>query len=140
MIKKYGLLVILSLVIFSCGKDSGDYIPSVPVNFQAAISDTRVSKLNSYGNAVTVSGYGIAGLLIYRDQTGGYHAYDRCSSYQPENKCAVTIDNTGFTVTDPCSGSKFSLDDGSPVKAPASKSLRVYDAYVDNAFQLHVIN
>ncbi|GAB3918439.1 Rieske (2Fe-2S) protein [Mucilaginibacter boryungensis] len=139
MTKKYGLLAILSLTIFSCGKDSGDYIPSVPVNFQAALSDTRISKLNSPGGAVTVSGYGIAGLLLYRDAVGNYHAYDRCSSYQPQNKCAVTIDDTGFTVTDPCSGSKFSLDDGSPVKAPASKSLRVYDAYVVN-FQLFVTN
>jgi nitrite reductase/ring-hydroxylating ferredoxin subunit len=139
MIKKYGLLVIISFVMLSCGKDSGDFIPSVSVNFQAALSDTRISKLNSPGGAVTVAGYGVAGLLLYRDANGNYHAYDRCSSYQPENKCAVTIDNTGFTVTDPCSGSKFSLDDGSPVKAPASKSLRVYDAYVVN-FQLFVSN
>jgi nitrite reductase/ring-hydroxylating ferredoxin subunit len=139
MIKKYGILVLLSLVMLSCGKDSGSTIPSIPVNFQAALTDTRISKLNSAGGAVTVAGYGVAGLLIYRDATGGYHAYDRCSSYEPQNKCAVTIDDTGFTVTDPCSGSKVSLNDGSPVKAPASKSLRVYDAYVVN-FQLFVSN
>ncbi|MES2275250.1 MAG: hypothetical protein V4592_04460 [Bacteroidota bacterium] len=139
MIRKFGLLVILYLSVLSCAKDSGDNIPSVPVNFQAALSDTRINKLNSPGSAVTVSGYGIAGLLIYRRSDGTYAAYDRCSSYQPQNKCAVTIDDSGFTVTDPCSGSKFSLSDGSPVKAPASKSLRVYDAYVSN-FQLFVTN
>lgn len=139
MKRKLGILVVIVLSAFSCAKDSGDNIPSIPVNFQATLSDTRINKLNSPGSAVVVAGYGVSGLLLYRDAAGGYHAYDRCSSYQPQNKCAVTIDDTGFTVTDPCSGSKFSLNDGSPVKAPASKSLRVYDAYVSN-FQLFVTN
>jgi nitrite reductase/ring-hydroxylating ferredoxin subunit len=137
--RKLGLLVILTVSFLSCAKDNGSSIPSVPVNFQAALSDTRINKLNSPGSAVVVNGYGVAGLLLYRDAAGLYHAYDRCSSYEPEKKCAVTIDDSGFTVTDPCSGSKFSLNDGSPVKAPASKSLRVYDAYVSN-FQLFVSN
>jgi len=139
MILRYGLLIFCALSFFSCGKNDGSIVPSVPVNFQAALSDTRISKLNSPNSAVIVNGYGIAGLLIYRDINGGYHAYDRCSSYEPEKKCAVTIDDTGFTATDPCSGSKFSLTDGSPVKAPAAKSLRVYDAYVSN-FNLYVSN
>ncbi len=139
MTRRYGFIALIALTLLSCGKDSGDYIPSVPVNFQASLSDSRITKLNAIGGAVTVSGYGVAGLLIYRRSDGSYAAYDRCSSYQPQNKCAVTIDDTGFTVTDPCSGSKFSLDDGSPVKAPASKSLRTYTAYVNN-FQLFVTN
>lgn len=139
MKRKLGILVVILFTAFSCAKDNGDNIPSVPVNFQAALTDTRISKLSGYGNAVVVSGYGVAGLLIYRDAVGGFHAYDRCSSYQPQNKCAVTIDDTGFTVTDPCSGSKFSLNDGSPVKAPATKSLRVYSVYTANS-QLFVQN
>lgn len=139
MKRKLGILFVILFTAFSCAKDNGDNIPSVPVNFQAAITDTRISKLSTPGNAVVVSGYGVAGLLIYHDYSGSYRAYDRCSSYQPQNKCAVTIDDTGFTVTDPCSGSKFSLNDGSPVKAPATKSLRIYDAYVSNS-QLFVQN
>ena len=136
---KLGALLILILTAFSCGKDSGDYVPSAPVNFQAPLSDPRISKLNSIGGTVTIGGYGIAGLIVYREPDGSYAAYDRCSSYQPEKKCAVVIDGSGFTVTDPCSGSKFSLADGSPVKAPASKSLRTYDAYVSN-LQLFITN
>ena len=139
MMKRFGLLAFMVMSFLSCAKDSGDYVPSVPVNFQAGLSDTRITKLNSPGNAVIVQGYGVKGLLIYRDFSGNYLAYDACSSYLPQNKCAVTIDNTGFTVTDPCSGSKFSLSDGSPVKAPATKSLRVYSATVVN-FQLIVTN
>ena len=137
--KRYGLPVLMALLLVACTKDSGDYIPSIPVNLQLPLSDPRLSKLNSVGGAVILNGYGVAGLLLYRETDGSYAAYDRCSSYQPQKKCAVTIDDTGFTVTDPCSGAKFSLTDGTPVKAPATKSLRVYNAYVSN-FQLFVYN
>ena len=135
---KPGALLILTLTATSCGKGSGDYVPSVPVNIQLPLINPQISKLNSYGGAAVLNG-GIAGIVVYREPDGSYAAYDRCSSYQPEKKCAVTIDDTGFTVTDPCSGSKFSLSDGSPVKAPATKSLRAYDAYVSN-FQLFITN
>lgn len=119
------MIAFISLCYFSCGKAT-DYVPSVPVNFSRAINDPSLSALNSAGGVVFISGYGVAGLIIYRTATGGYVAYDRCSSYQPEKKCAVTLDASGFTVTDPCSGSMFSLSDGTPVKAPATKALRSY--------------
>lgn len=135
---KLGALLILILAVTSCGKDSGDYVPSVRINFQTPLTDPRISQVNSVGGVATVPGYGIAGLIIYHSPSG-IVAYDRCSSYQPEKKCAVTVDDTGFTVTDSCSGSKFSLNDGSPVKAPATKSLRAYEAFVSNG-QLFVSN
>jgi len=127
--KKWWLLLI-GFVVLSCGK-SGDYIPTVPVNFSAPLSDPRLSALSSYGGAVYITG-GVAGIIIYREPDGSYAAYDRCSSYQPEKKCAVTLDSPTLTVTDPCSGSKFSLADGSPVKAPATQSLKSYIVSIGN--------
>jgi nitrite reductase/ring-hydroxylating ferredoxin subunit len=136
--KKLLLLISIALTALSCGK-SGDVIPSVAVNFQAAITDPRLSALNARGGAVLISGYGVVGLILYREADGSYACYDRCSSYQPQNSCAVTLDGTGFTVTDPCSGSKFSLIDGTPVKAPATRSLRSYSITVSNS-QIFVSN
>ncbi|SFT13657.1 Ferredoxin subunit of nitrite reductase or a ring-hydroxylating dioxygenase [Mucilaginibacter polytrichastri] len=130
--QRLGLLLIGVLGLISCGKDNSSGIPNVSVNFQSPISDPRYIKLNSVGGAVTVSGYGVAGLVLYHNPDGSYEAFDRCSSYQPEKKCAVTIDNTGFQVDDPCSGSKFSLADGTPVKGPASRSLKSYSIQVAN--------
>ena len=135
---KPGALLILILTATSCGKDNGNYVPSVPVNFQTLLTDPNVSKVNSVGGIAIIKGYGIAGIIIYHSQKG-LVAYDRCSSYQPEKKCAVVVDDSGFTLTDPCSGSKFSLSDGSPVKAPATKSLRAYNVYT-NGNQLFVTN
>jgi len=123
--------IVLLLVCAGCGKSNQGYIPDVPVSITATLSDPRLAALNSYGGAVLLTG-GVAGIIIYREPNGGYAAYDRCSSYQPENKCAVTLDSPTLTVTDPCSGSKFSLTDGSPVKAPATRSLKTYTVTVGN--------
>ncbi|TFF38327.1 hypothetical protein E2R66_09565 [Mucilaginibacter psychrotolerans] len=122
------------LVLVGCGKQE-NVVPSVPVNFRASRTDPRFSALNSIGGSVVISGYGVAGLLLYKQADGTITCYDRCSSYQPEKLCAVSPDNTGFTATDPCSGAKFSLSDGSPVKAPATKYLR---SYVVNATQFEI--
>ncbi|AMR31390.1 hypothetical protein A0256_08105 [Mucilaginibacter sp. PAMC 26640] len=130
--------VIVAFIFLSCGKTEG-LVPSVPVNFQASKTDPRLAALNSPGGSVIISGYGIAGLLLYRQADGTYSCYDRCSSYQPEKLCAITPDASGFTATDPCSGAKFSLSDGSPVKAPATKSLRAYTVNVSN-FEIFVSN
>lgn len=130
MIKKLTPILLLCLFFFSCGKTNVGAIPNVPVNFSAPLSDPRISKILVQGGAVTVEGYGVAGLIIYHRPDDIYVAYDRCSSYQPENRCAVTLDSPTFTATDPCSGSKFSLSDGSPVKAPATKYLRAYSVNV----------
>lgn len=128
------MLAMVSMLFFSCGK-TGDVVPNVAVNLRIPITDPRIATLNAQGGAVLISGAGVAGIVLYRG-ANGYMAYDRCSSYQPEKLCAVTLDDTGFTVTDPCSGSKFSLADGGPVKAPATRSLK---AYTVNATQFEII-
>ena len=136
--KKFLFFLALTITCLSCGK-SGDVIPNVAVSFQASLTDPRLSRLNVPGGAVLIDGYGVAGLILYREADGGYAAYDRCSSYMPQNHCAVTLDPSGFTVTDPCSGSKFSLIDGTPVKAPATRALKAYNIDVSNS-EIYVSN
>ncbi|MBS7566008.1 hypothetical protein KHS38_16495 [Mucilaginibacter sp. Bleaf8] len=138
--KKLCYLFVMMMGLLGCGKGDQSYIPSVAVNFQAPLTDPRLNRLGSAGGAVIVNGYGVAGLIICRTPSGGWAAYDRCSSYQPEKRCAVNIDDTGLTATDPCSGSKFLLSDGSPVKAPATRSLRSYSIYIQNGLYLSVSN
>jgi len=129
---KLNLVLFLCLFFLSCGKTNVGAIPYAQVNFSAPLSDPRLSRLSAIGGAVTIDGYGVAGLIIYHSPSNGYVAYDRCSSYQPENRCTITLDSPTLTATDPCSGSKFSLDDGSPVKAPATHYLRSYSVNVGN--------
>jgi nitrite reductase/ring-hydroxylating ferredoxin subunit len=128
------ILALVGMLFFSCGK-TGDVVPNVPVNLRITKTDPNAAALNAIGGSIIISGQGVAGIIIYRG-INGYVAYDRCSSYQPEKQCAVTVDDTGFTVTDPCSGAKFSLTDGSPVKAPATRSLKTYNV---NTTQFEII-
>jgi nitrite reductase/ring-hydroxylating ferredoxin subunit len=137
---KFRSVLALSIVLLlSCAKDDGTYIPDVYVNYTIPINDPSMSALNSPGGAVVISGHGVAGIIIYRRADNVFVAYDRCSSVNPQNKCAVTLDNPSLTVTDPCSGAKFSLFDGTPVKAPATKSLKSYQVTA-NSLYLMVTN
>lgn len=131
-------VLFISLLLTSCGKDTG-YIPDVAVNLSLPLTDPRLSRLSSPGGAVLISGYGIAGLVLYRRTDNGYAAFDRCSTVNPEQKCAVTLDDPTLTVTDPCSGAKFLLEDGSPVKAPAVRALKSYTVAI-SGLNLHVTN
>jgi nitrite reductase/ring-hydroxylating ferredoxin subunit len=138
MTKKLGIITALILSCFACGK-TGDYVPNVSVNFQMALANPALNALHNPGGAVIIKGYGVAGLIIYRLSSGRYAAYDACSAYLPQNKSAVTLDNPTLTCTDPASGAKWLLEDGSPVKAPAVKSLKEY-AVNYNQFEIFVSN
>lgn len=129
MMKQIYSLLFLLILFASCGKDEG-YIPEVGVNFSMPLTDPRLSRLSSPGGAVVINGYGIAGLVLYRRTDNGYVAFDRCSSVNPEQKCAVNLDDPTLTVTDPCSGAKFLLEDGTPVKAPAVRGLKQYSVAI----------
>lgn len=135
---KYFAPLIFCLLFFSCG-DKENQVPDVPVNFHASLNDPRISALNGAGGAVTINGQGVAGIIIYRRADNAYVAYDRCSTVNPDQKCAVNIDSPNLTATDPCSGAKYSLYDGAPVKAPAKRSLKTYQVNV-SSFEISVVN
>ena len=105
-------------------------MPNVPLNFSAPLTDPKLSRLSAAGGAVEFTGYGVAGIIIYRRLDNGYVAFDRCSTVNPEMKNAVGIDDPSLTATDPVSGAKYSLEDGSPVKAPAKSSLKRYNVII----------
>lgn len=132
-------LVLLMAFAFLYSCSDKQEVPDVPVNFHASLSDPRLSRLNSPGGAATITGYGVAGLIIYRRTDNAYVAYDRCSTVNPDKKCAVNVDDPSLTATDPCSGARFSLYDGAAVKAPATKPLRQYPVSVTQ-FEISVVN
>lgn len=133
------LLLGIFLTLISCGKDPSG-VPDTPVNFRASLGDPKYSGLSYAGNYVEITGYGVAGLIIYRNHfSGRLVAYDRCSTVNPEKRCAVTVDATALTATDPCSGGIFSLEDGAAYKLPAKKSLKAYYVSESNGI-ISVIN
>lgn len=136
--KKLTFLAGIVVTLSGCVKSAAD-IPNVAVNFSTLASDPRVSALNVAGGAVLINGYGVAGLILYHEADGSYAAYDRCSTVNPQNRCAVTLDPGNFTVTDPCTGAKWILTNGGPAKAPATVSLKSYNIEVTNG-EIYVSN
>ena len=136
--KLNGLLFLLILfALISCTKDKEGRIPEVYVNYQITLQEFNISNHN---NVLLVNTEGVAGIIIYRRADNAYVAYDRCSSVNPENRCAVIIDDISLTATDPCSGAKFSLNDGSPEKAPAKRPLKEYQVKISNNFKIAISN
>ena len=113
--------MLVILLFTSCGKEE-NFVPDYPVNYNVTLVEFGITAKN---NILLVPNTGVAGLMIVRTPTG-YVAFDRCSTVNPEKACAVNPDDRGFTATDPCSGGKFSLLDGSPQKAPAKMYLKRY--------------
>lgn len=64
------------------------------------------------GVAVSNTG-GVAGLIVVH-RNGQYIAYDRCSTVNPEKRCAVEVDGSGLIAIDPCTKAKWILTNGSP--------------------------
>jgi nitrite reductase/ring-hydroxylating ferredoxin subunit len=134
---KATILLVFLFTLLSCGKDDGSRIPDVFVDYKTTVTEFN---LNSDQNDVLlVNGHGVAGLIIYQSGVNTYKAFDRCSSVEPEKKCQV-VPNGSFTATDPCSGAMFSLQDGSPAKAPAVRGLKEYRVQVINNFNIRVSN
>jgi len=131
-------LVLLIVVLFftACGKD-GNYVPDVFVNYTITIQEFNIKASN---RILVVPNVGVAGIMIVAPSTGGYVAYDLCSSVNPENLCKVTPDESGITATDPCTGAKFLLLDGSPQKAPAVRNLKSYQVTVQGNTVIQISN
>jgi nitrite reductase/ring-hydroxylating ferredoxin subunit len=136
-IKLTYLFILISLL--SCSKDNIDRIPDVYVSYKITLQEFNIKSTNGLLLINNQANAGVAGLIIYKRADGAFVAYDRCSSVNPQKRCAVVPDDPNLTATDPCSGAKFSLFDGSPVKAPAERSLKQYRVIITN-FDLMVVN
>jgi nitrite reductase/ring-hydroxylating ferredoxin subunit len=131
MLNRFLGLIIGIVLCVSCAKEE-NYVPNVPVNFSAPITDPRLNRLSAAGGAVTLLG-GVAGIIVYRRADNAYVAFDRCSTVNPEQKNAVDLDNPTLTATDPVSGAKYLLHDGSPAKAPAKTALKRYTVTITSS-------
>lgn len=123
---KYRLGLVLGLVFLFSGCTKEDTrLPNVLVDFRVFMNDPNYFALNGPGGFAFVDNQGVAGIVIYN--TGfGFRAFDRCSTVNPEERCAVELDETGLSLKDPCSGAIFDLATGIPTKAPAEQALKQY--------------
>ncbi|MBB2151843.1 Rieske (2Fe-2S) protein [Pedobacter gandavensis] len=137
MIKRITGTLVIFLLLVGCGKDEGRYIPNVLVNYRISEAEFNI---RAKDRILVVPNIGVAGLMIVKITPGNYITFDQCSSVNPDQRCKVTPDDNLITATDPCSGAKFLLLDGSPQKAPAVRYLKVYRTSVGSDGMINVSN
>lgn len=130
------ILSIMMVFLSACGGDDQAYIPNVPVNYTLTVQEFNIKATN---RVLLVPNVGVAGIMIV-GFGNTYVTFDRLSSVNPENRCKVSPDESGITATDPCTGAKYLLTDGSPQKAPAVRNLRIYNTTVQSGQIIHITN
>lgn len=124
-------LVIALLFVAGCSRDlSDDEIP--PSSFPDIVIDLSLPSniaLASKGGYKEVNEGGVRGIIVYCEDIGVYHAYERNCSYTPNQACAtVNVDASKLFMTDPCCSSMFDFSTGQPIGGPAWRPLRQYQA------------
>ena len=121
--KKIILLVVL--IHLGCDNDVYDF-PQVNVNLNLYINNPEFFNIEAPGGWIYLNG-GVAGILLYRKNLDEFIAYDRASTYNPVEDCAINVDSDNIILKDPCSDSQFLITDGSVIQGPASQALKRYN-------------
>ena len=85
------------------------------------------STLRVDGGYKEINKLGVRGIIVYRVNASTFRAYERNCSFQPNEACAtVNVHVSNLFLTDPCCGSSFSFEEGTPTGGPAWRPLRQY--------------
>ena len=90
--------------LFSCSKQEEQIVPYVRVNLTVNLQLPQFNALNSVNNAVLYEGVGYNqnGVIIYRNSTDEFTAYDATCPKHIETKTAVVLDDGGHAGTATC--------------------------------------
>ena len=133
--KTFALGLLLIVGITSCDANiEEDNIPYVPFNnIEINLSNIQYFDLTTKGY-IELEG-GVKGIILYKNSSTDYFAYERNCSYLPFNSCAkVEIDGSGLFMSDPCCESQFSFTTGNPNGGPAIFPLRRYRTILNGNF------
>jgi nitrite reductase/ring-hydroxylating ferredoxin subunit len=125
-----GKVIIGILFLASCSQDLSDdniplaHFPDIVINLSLPSNIALASK----GGIKALNDGGVRGIIIYCEEYGIYHAYERNCSLSPNEACAtVNVDPSGLFLIDPCCTSSFNLTTGEPIGGPAWRPLRKYE-------------
>ncbi len=141
------IILLLSILSFSCDKEIRSSIPSCEVYIET--SPSEYAKLRNPNNAVSYIPegfvvvsfkYGYGGVLIYRDLESKIRSCDLSCPVEASRTTRVTV-NMPFAVCPVCD-SKFDLSYGfaSPVSGPAKESLHIYTHVYERTNSIVVSN
>lgn len=126
MPRKYFSILLILLAAACKPDDSDDAIPFVPfAPIQIDITLPTYNRLQAFGGYIYLNSGGVKGLIVYH-HPGGYYAFERNCSFQPNDACStVDVEPSGVRMSDTCCGSYFDFE-GQPAGGPAWRPLRKY--------------
>lgn len=116
-----------SSLLSACNSSGGDAQPQIPlaaVNEQLILTDQQNSALRFDNGAIAIRG-GVRGIIVVRQNSSTYLAFERNCPYQPLDTCARVTIEPFLRLYDPCCKSQFSFT-GQPEAGPATLPLRRY--------------
>ncbi len=120
-----GLVTIL--LSTGCKKDRDVAVPIVPLQIEINLNFPEYNALQVVGGWAYITG-GSEGLIVYRRGQNEFTALDRHCTYQAQNLCRVTVDDSQVMARDTmCCQSAFLIMDGSVVQGPAALGLKRYN-------------
>jgi nitrite reductase/ring-hydroxylating ferredoxin subunit len=132
----YRIVITFLLIILTtgCSPDlSDDPIPFQP--FPEILIDLNLPayiKLKTDGGHMYLNDGGVRGIILYRQNSLTYFAYERNCSFHPADACAtVDVDVSNLYMIDPCCSSTFSFSTGEPTGGIAWRPLRKYATSLD---------
>ena len=132
-------ILVIIISVASCKKNTTDGVPVTAVDISLYTNNPSFVNLNAVGGWIYIAG-GVRGILVYRQSTTQFMAYDRNCTYQPSNPCAIVyVNSTNILAVDTCCKSKFSIYDGSVTQGPAALPLKAYNTTFDGNV-LHIFN
>lgn len=141
---KFLVWVMIFGAFLGCKKDSNSpNVPYVPVDYTISLSLPSMSGLNQVGGYAYLNNLGYKGIVVFKFNADTYIAFDRSCTYQPTEGChKIEIDATNsFVANCACCESKYSMDGGLVLKAPASRSLTRYKVEVlTSLYSLRISN
>lgn len=127
MFKRILLIGIVFLsAVTSCRKDRINAIPLVTVDVTINLNNPQFIDLTYVSGWEYLTG-GSMGLIVYRNSETEFSAFDRHSTYEPEEDCRVSVGEDNITIEDECSDSSWLLIDGSVITGPAAAPLQRYN-------------
>lgn len=133
------VISILSFTLFNCKEKQRepDPIPYQPVEITIYPNDPIYFKVQTIGGWLYLNG-GVQGILLYRSTQTEFLAYERASTYLPDNAYALAkVQSDNFTCRDTVSNSKWQIIDGAVISGPATFPLRQYQTTYDgNALRI----
>lgn len=132
---KTRVMVVFMLLIFvQCNEDFED-IPLAPADFPDVVINLRLPAYNDLqidNGHVILRDPGLRGIIVYRNSSSKYTAFEINCSYEPGSAGAnVRVDNSGFSLIDDSCTSRFNPEDGIPISGPARSPLRIYVSRLD---------